>query len=299
LEQDAVSQGGRAKAGAGLGLLWLALCLPGCALWCPPKEPPPLPLGRQKVIEALSDGAGYPRAIVDGDARVRLRHRENGDWETDLTFGAVLAFERSGPALYLRGEKVGVALFTLKARGNGFTLRLPDTKEFVHGTRSALRKLPMLVALEQLALSLEGPQGLGLDSAHSTFRWDGDEYIFVVRDAVWSPVREVRVDRRKLVISRVSEYGVSGRPVLVLRLSEHGSPKEPPDWPGLVPYRTDIERPDAGVKAVVMLSRPRVKEGLPSALFAARAPAGWRSIDLDVEPVDSIRFFQKHGEDSR
>lgn len=272
-----------------LTVVWTGCCLPGGR----PSAPPPLPIERARVVEALRRNHPPMIAVVDGSARLRLQHREDDRWRTDITFAGVLAFDRIAPSIYLRAEKLGMALFTLKTHGDRWNLLVPDTKEYVYGTGVSIEKLPMVGWLRELGPCLPDPDALGLDAEHSSFRWTATQYVFDVTRPDYTLLRRVDVDRRDLVITRITEYDPSGRRTLIVRLRQYMRPAEPAGWPGLIAGRLIVEPCDYGVKATVWLDRPKIKPGIPASFFAGHAPPGWRRVNLDVEPLDSVHFIQR------
>jgi hypothetical protein len=136
-----------------------------------------------------------------------------------------------------------------------------------------------------------------MDLRHSTFHWQHDRYVFTVFSATGDRVRRIGVDRRDLVVVSMSEYDASGRRVTMFRLRGHAPPAEPEDWGGRLARRVQIERPRHEVRATVRLGTPKVRDGVPASFFACRAPAGWRRINLDSEPIESVEFFRRGSEE--
>lgn len=286
------------RLGSAVCALLLVVFSSGCCAFRKQLPPPPPPLSRYHVIEALKKNQKDFAAFVDGSADAKIQHRRDDDWRTDLTFGAVLAFDRGGddrggPFLYVRAEKVGMEVFTLKTSGNSFTLRLPDTKEFVYGSGRALDKLPEMIRGTDLQLMTADPDTLGLGPDSASFRWNDENYVFEVGGLTGYRLARVAVDRRELVLKGVTLYDSAGDKTLVVQLRDHERPHEPRDWPTPVPYRIIVKRPQFGLKVTVRLGRPKMKEEIPGAFFKAKAPPGWRAICLDTASVRSIEAFNR------
>ena len=270
-------------------LFWLIAS--GCGVLqviCPP-EPLPPPLPREEVEASLVKEYGRIETLKDMGGSLDSEYGPPDDRESGPSLGIDLAFDATLPGLWLHAEKMGQAVFTLRAKEHRFWLAIPDTKELVTGTEVAFRKLPQLVDPDELSLALGTPQKLGLTRQATTMDVDGKYYRFDIYHGSYI-ARKVYVSRRDIEIRRIVEYDLSGREQTIIRMMDYYKINGIP-----VPYTFTVERPRSQWEMTLELSDPDVNELAPERmrkLFDPKDRTGWKHIDLDIQPLSDVKALQ-------
>ncbi len=267
-----------------LALLCAVLQVSGCAQLrspAPPAAPP------EQVVEAVRAWTGSIRTVTDTDISLVIETRAGGETEKTPTLGGHIAFDTALPGLWLRTEKVGREIFSLKALGGQFWLALPDTCEVVTGSAVAYGKLPELIRPDEVRSWFAGPDSLGLTWPSTTMSVEGSCYRFDVH-VLGAPYRRVLVDRRKLVIAAIESYDVLGRRVTNVRLDKYATVQGRP-----FPRRLTVERPLSGVTVRLRLGDPILNKDLPLEAFLPPERPDWRVINLDRQPLSAVEAFRE------
>jgi len=262
----------------------LPLLVAGCAL-LPRVEPVPPPLSREEVIAALSTRSEQFRTVVDDRVSLRVEEHTAEGWKKWPSLGGVLAFDRLRPGLWFRAEKLGQRVFDLRAGRDSFWLELPDTREVVTGSTQAFRKVPQLIHPYEVLLWFGAPQWLGLTWKGTTMTLDPEHYRFEVISG-GLPLRRVLVDRRRLVVSAIVTYDLIGAPSTEVRMDDY---KRVGRWS--FPHRLTVTRFEQGYRLRLKLGSPEFNEAIPRTFFEPKERRGWSRVDLDVEPLSSVRAF--------
>jgi hypothetical protein len=256
----------------------------GCA-WLSP-APPPLP--REHVARALRRRAAVFGGL-QADLRLRIAQTVEGDTEALPTLGGVLAFDPTEPGLFLRTTKLTQEVFTLRALGPRFSLKLPRSSEVVVGGPYAYQRLPYLVRPHEVKGAFAGPDALGITWADTEMHVDRTHYRFEAR-VLGVLYRRVLVDRRELVVTDIERFDSLGRLHTAIRMQNYV-----PVGDFLAPTRLVVERrqvsdqPPLQVTVRLALSDLEpLKEGA-TALMRPRVPPGWPVVNLDREPISNIR----------
>jgi hypothetical protein len=276
----------RARPQAVLLLAALAASLNGCALW---PSPPPPPIPRPDVVEAVrAQSRGF--GTVKDTEKVRLSVRTTVDGKTSSmpTLGGAMAFNAELPGLYLYAEKLTHHVFTLKALRSRFSLEVPETREVLVGGPVAYAKMPQILRPDEVKNLFAGPDILGLSWPGTEMSVEDDDYRFDVR--VGNTLRrQVRVDRRQLVVTQIITYDSLGRSLTVVDLGDYDLVQG-----RMFPHRLGVERPRVGVAVVLTLSHPQLDVDLPEKTFRPTERRGWTVIDLDYQDISAARFFQEY-----
>jgi len=259
--------------------------LTGCALLGRPAPDPPLEC--RDVVQALRQKEGLVRTVTDAGVRLRVTAREDGEPRRYPSLGAVLAFDSQKPGLWLRGEKLGHEVFSLRALGERFWVAVHPSRLVMTGGPVAYAKLPRyFLRPAEVQGFLAGPDWLGLSWTTAQMTVGADSYRFDVHlmDTLY---RTVLVDRRDLVITRISAYDVLGRETTRVELSDHG----PADGT-LFPRRLTVTRPQEGITLSLRLRRPKFNKELPLSIFQPIRLDGYEQVDLDSPSVGRIELVE-------
>lgn len=256
---------------------------------CPP-EPLPPPIPRDEVEAKLVNEYGRIETLKDMGGSLESEYGPPDDRDSGPDLGVDLAFDATLPGLWLHAEKMGQAVFTLRAKEHRFWLTIPDTKELVTGTRVAFGKLPQLVDPEELSLALGTPQQLGITREATKMEVDGEFYRFDVYHGSYI-ARQIYVSRREIEIRRIVEYDPSGRKRTIVRMTDYYDVSDIP-----VPHTFSIERPANQWQVTLELSDPDVNT-LPAErmrkLFEPKDRSGWRRVNLDIQPLSDVKAFSE------
>lgn len=247
--------------------LWLALLACGCAL------PPPRP--RDEVTDTIRRRADNLRAFV-ADMHLRIRVDLDGKTERLPSLGGTLAFDTAGPAMYMRATKFMHEIFTLRARGKRFSLRVPDRKENYVGGPTAYDRLPHLVRPQEVGAIFAGPGTLGLSWRNTTMTVEGRYYRFDVL-VLGTLYRRVLIDRRDLTVRAIERYDAAGRKILDVQLRDHQQLGGT-----ALARRLTVTRPLAGLTIDLRLGGLELRDDVDLRLLNMATPPGWREIDLDA-----------------
>jgi len=257
----------------------------GCGLFCRRLGPVPPALTREEVVSTLQARARGCTTVTDASASLRVQFEVNGEVQKQPTLGILLAFDGLRPGLWLRGEKLGQKIFTLRAGADYFWLEIPDTQEVVTGGPAAYGAIPGLVNPYEVMLWFGSPDWVGLTWPATTMTVEPEHYRFDV--AVGGlPIRSVFVDRRTVTVSRIVSYDAFRRPRTEVLMEDY-------DEVGAVqfPYRLTVLRHQEGCRLEIRLGRPRLNKPIEASAFAPPPRPGWRHIDLDHEPITSVKAF--------
>jgi len=276
-------------AGVGLaGTLLLVWFLAGCSVLglAGPGSPLPPPLPRLEVEAILSEHSGQIRTLKDTDISLVLESGPPEDRQKSPTLGGIMALDLGLPALWLRAEKMGQKVFTLKVDGDSFWLELPDTREVVVGGGASFERLPHLVRPAEVAAFLGSPQQMGITLPATRMIVQEHYYRFDVR-AGGRIVRRIWVGRQNVAISRIAEYDSDGRVRTEVCMDKYSEVE------GIrLPLRFAVDRPRSGCKATIWFSRPKLNERLDRRLFQPGARPGWHHVDLDRQPLSDVKAFR-------
>jgi len=266
-------------------LLLLAALVLACA-GCPLFKPPPLPpMPRGQILQTLRERTDRFSTVVDADISLRIATTYEGKTERTPTLGGVLAFDPVLPGLWLRAEKIGRQVFDLKALGMDFSLLLPQSGEVVTGGPIAYAKLPYLIRPDEVQTMLGGPETLGLSWPATTVARLGEGDLFNV-SVLGALYRTVLVDPGTADILRITDYDVLGQVVTDIRLSDYVALKGT-----RFPRRLQVDRPLDGVSVDLRLGDPELNKPIPLQFFKPHSLAGYRHIDLDMQPLSDVHAF--------
>jgi hypothetical protein len=262
----------------------------GCAYFRP-KTPKPLPppLTRDAVIRQLHAKTKNITTLADARAKTTIWQLEKDSSKAHkISFGTVLAIDRSLPGIWLRAEKLGQKLFELRANGESFWLELPDTKELITGSGPAYGKLPQLIKPAEAALWLANPDQLGLTWDSTEMRVTDSFYVFNVK-SVGIRLRSVYVNRKTLNINKIITWDILGEKTQQITMSSYK-----PHNHNVFPFEVSIYRPEYGIGITVRLKNPKFNKKLPGRTFQSRSRPGWRHVNLDYEPAYNIKALEKY-----
>lgn len=267
-------------------LAGLLACAQGCFLL---PSPPPPPIPRHAVVEAVEAQAGSFTTVKDTEKiKLRVKTTVDGETETMPSLGGAIAFNAEFPGLYLYAEKLMHHVFTLKALRSEFSMEVPETREVLVGGPVAYTRMPYLLRPDEVRNLFAGPETLGLAWPATSMTVEEDDYRFDVR--IGNTLRrQVRVDRRQLVVTEVITLDSLGRILTVVRLGDYESVDGQP-----FPHRLEVHRPKVGVSVTLQLTNPVLNAELPEKTFQPRTRRGWKVINLDYEDISAARFFREY-----
>lgn len=256
----------------------------GCGLLPPSARP--TALSRQQIVQVLRERADRVRTVSDTGISLSITTTVEDKSHRWPTFRGHIAFDAERPGLWLRAEKLGRQIFSLKALGSRFWLVLPDTGEVVTGGPAAYAKLPHLIRPDEVRSFFAGPEWLGVNWPTTRMLVEKRCYRF---DAylLGALYRRVLVDRKKLVVTTIEQYDVLGRVVTRVQMADHA----PADGT-LFPRLLIVERPLSGVKVKLRLRDPKFNKALSLQVFQPAELPGWTQIDLDREPLSAVEAFR-------
>ncbi|MFW5915230.1 MAG: hypothetical protein ACOCTQ_02035 [Planctomycetota bacterium] len=275
------------EVGCILLLTALTVVLTGCQLLRVTEKPLPPAKPRSEIVASVRrDHHGF-RSVVDTSISLRMAARVEGEWEKMPSLGGLIAFDRDRPGLWLRTEKMGQNVFSLRADGDSFWLEIPDTEETVSGTAQAYERLPQLIRPREAMMWFASPEWLGLTWSDTEMTVEGDMYRFDV-DIPGQLIRSVYVDRRTERLSGIVEYDTLGRKVTEVIMDQHVEIDKT-----TFPSRLVVIRHQSGYRIEVRLRDPSFNKDIQPEAFKPRERKGWDHIDLDHEPVSRIRAFSR------
>ena len=254
----------------------------GCSVLPVPVGPP---LARQQVVETLRQRAARFTTVQDTDLKLVIEVMTEKGMRRQPSLGGALAFDSLRPGLWLRAEKLGQKVFSLRAGADYFWLEIPDTREVVTGGRAAFWKLPQLVLPYDVLLWFGSPDWLGVSWDSTAMTVEPECYRFDVV-AGRLPLRSVLVDRRQVVVTRILDYDLLGRlstDVTMDRYEQAGGV--------LFPRRLTVWRPVAGYRLQLRLGNPKFNRPINPIVFEPLERQGWPHVDLDREPLSSVKAF--------
>jgi len=248
-------------------------------------EPVPPPVSRQEVIAALQSRSAQVQTVYDTSISLEIEVEGEGGTEESPALGGVLAYDRGRAALWLRAEKMFQEVFDLRAMGEGFSLAIPETREVVTGGPLAFYRLPHLIHPYEAMMWLGAPEWLGLADSSTRMILEDEYYRFdVFAGGVLS--RTVRVCRRKLGVSRIVDYDLLGRACTEVSMDAYRQVNGF-DFPHVI----EVNRPLQGCRIRIELSGATFNKQFKAAVFEFRDRPGWEHIDLDKEPLSSVKAF--------
>ena len=265
--------------------LMVGAALGGCSL-LPAGVGPPLPaLGRTEVVQMLRERAANFRSVQDDDLTLIIEVVTESGMRRQPALGGVMAFDSLRPGLWLRAEKLGQKVFSLRAGADYLWLEIPDTKEVVTGGRAAFAKLPQLVLPYDVMFWFGSPDWLGLSWGSTVMTIEPECYRFDVM-AGSLLLRSVLVDRRRVVVTRILDYDLLGRLSTEVSMDRHEEAQGM-----LFPSRLTVWRPVAGCRIQLRLGDPEFNRTISEDAFRPLNRPGWRHVDLDKEPLSSVKAF--------
>ncbi len=238
----------------------------------------PQELSREEVIAALEERTLHFSTLRDTRGSLDIVRETVEGRERFPSVRALMAFDRELPGLYLRTERLGQNIFTLRAHKDGFWLEIPDTHEIITGSDKAYERMPHLIRPGEAALWFANPRWLGLTWDKTLMHTGRHEYVFEVELSGF-PFRKVTVDRYDLHINSITSYDILAEINTVVEMDRYR-------WRegGLFPYRLAIYRPQEGYDITLNLGRPEFDHDIPESFFMPRERPGWEHIDLDRSP---------------
>ena len=249
-------------------------------------EPLPPTAPRQEILAALRKRADQFRTVYDTNISLTIQVKTEKGMETLPKLGGILAFDSRLPGLWLHCEKLTRKIFGLRATGDRFSLELMETRELVTGGPAAYSKLPHLVRPWEVMAWFGSPEWLGL-SADSAMEVEENDYRFDV-SLSGMLIRCVFVDRRAVAISRIVDYDLLGN-VRTEVLMDRYKKADGIDFA----RRLTVERPQHGCRVQLRLRSPKFNKDLQRKMFEPKkGRTGWSPVDLDREPLSSVRAFR-------
>jgi hypothetical protein len=241
------------------------------------------------VLAAVRSHSAALTTVRDAQKiRLSVRTTVDGKTRSAPTLSGALAFDAELPGLYLYAEKLTRHIFTLKALRSRFSLEVPETHEVLVGGPVAYAKMPWLLRPDEVKNLFAGPDILGISWPSTEMSVEDEEYRFDVR--VGNTLRrQVRVDRRQLVVTQIIAYDSLGRKLTVVDLGDYGLVQG-----RMFPHRLGVDRPRVGVAVVLTLSHPELDVDLSEKAFRPTTRRGWTVIDLDYQDLSAARFFQEY-----
>lgn len=269
----------------------LALCFLACTTGCGLLRPVPPPMPAADVAARLRESTGAVNAF-SCSVRVRISQEVAGDGSSLPSLGGTLAFDVSSPGLFWRATKVMQEVFTLRARGDRFSLAIPSTREVGTGGPRAYARLPHLLRPQEVRAIFDGPDALGLTWPDTRMSVERRHYVFEAR-VLGVPYRRVLVDRRDLVITSIQRFDSLGRITSEVLLDDY----EEVDG-ALLPTALTVRRErvvsEPPVSITVRMSLADLKllpKGVPESFITPQTPPGYRVINLDYEPLESFSWL--------
>ncbi len=259
-------------------LLSVAVCA-GCAA----TRPLPSPLPAPEVVKAVDRNAGRFYTLKDTHVGLRIRTPAG----SSPGMGGVIVYDRLLPGIWLRAEKLGRLVFSLKVLGSQFWLAIPDTREVITGGEVAYARLPVLVRPGEIERMLAGPDDLGLTWSETEMSVEGEFYRFEV-PVLGGRYAEVLVDRREHVVRAIRRYDAAGRVTTQVHLDGYRPVLGKP-----FPHRLMVLRFGGRVQIQLTLGKPTLDDPIPAAAFRPNPRPGWRVVDLDREPLSEVKAFSE------
>ena len=266
-------------------IILLVVFVGGCSIFARRPEPVPPPVPRSEVLSALHQRAEQFRTVYDTGISLVIEVQTNEGMKPQPTLGGVLAFDSRLPGLWLHTEKMTKKIFSLHATADRFSLELPDTCEMLIGGQQAYERLPHLIHPYEAMAWFGSPEWLGLND-RATMAVEENDYRFDV-SLSGLPVRSVFVDRRRVAISRIVDYSLLGDVRTDVLMNDYKKVK------GIeFPHRLTVNRPQHGCRVQLKLGSPKFNKDLKAEVFQPKKlRPGWRQIDLDHEPLSSVKAF--------
>lgn len=271
-----------------LVLVLLTAGLPGCGIFGITRKPVPPPVPSPQVINRVREDTHRFHTVVDTDISLYMSAQKNGSWDDMPSLGGVLAFDSKRPGLWLRTEKLGQKIFSLRAGKDYFWLELPDTREVVTGGAAAYKRLPQLIQPSEAMLWFAAPEWLGMTWEDTKMVLENEHYRYDVFIS-GQLIRQVYVSRRNLQLSRIKMYNFFGQVDTEVRFDDYARV-------GKVnfPFQLIVLRPLVGYRIELQLDDPTFNKHIPDRAFQPRDRPGWDHINLDYEPIYRIQAFQQN-----
>ncbi len=243
----------------------------------------PEDLKREEIIDRLHEHAPVFTTLTDARVSLRITQEMEAGRERYPSVGGVLAFDKTLPGLWLRAERFGQNIFTLRAHENSFWLEIPDSAEIITGSEAAYERMPHLVRPREVLLWFASPEWLGLDWDTTSMETTRNEYVFEVTLGGF-PLRRISVDRYDLNINSIMTYDIFGTVDTSVTLDRYRRLNG-----RVFPHRLSVYRPQSGYTITLQLGQPRFNRELPVQTFLPRRRPGWNHIDLDRQSPYDIR----------
>ena len=266
--------------------LLFSACSGGCGILGTGRGPVPPPVPKDVVVAALRERADHFFTVKDGSASLLIQIQTGENTAQRVSLGAGFAFDRLRPGLWLLADKVGQEIFTLRANNDRFWLELPRSHEIVTGGPEAYYKLPYLIYPYEATLWFGSPEWLGLTLEATQMHVEPEYYTFDVYSA-GQLARTVMVDRRTLTVTAIAEYDLLGRLSTEVLMSNYGK-ADSMDFP----FHLTVTRPLQGCSMQLRLGSPKFNQELKAALFEPKDWTDWRHVDLDREPLSSVKGLE-------
>ncbi len=234
-------------------------------------------LSREEVVDALYQNTLHFTTLTDTRISLRVVEETDRGRQRYPSVGGILVFDKMFPGLWLRAEKFGQNVFSLRAHAGGFWLEIPDSREIITGTEAAYEHIPHLVQPGEIMLWFAPPELMGLTWESTKMNTSRHEYLFDVRLNGYS-LRRVAVNRRDLTIRSITSYDVLGLVDTVVSMDRYGSVNG-----SVFPHRIVVCRPRAGYELTLRFSSPRFDREFDRerAFLPPAGRSGWKHIDLD------------------
>ncbi len=268
-----------------LVLLFLAALLPGCGMLGIARKPVPPPIPSSRVINQIRQDTHRFHTVVDTDISLYMSAQRDGAWDDMPSLGGILAFDSRRPGIWLRTEKLGQKIFSLRAGTDYFWLEIPDTREVVTGSQAAYNRLPQLIHPSEAMLWFAAPEWLGMTWENTKMVLEDEHYRYDVFIS-GQLIRQVYVDRRDLHLSRIKMYNFFGQVNTEVVFDDYVRVGEVN-----FPFQLIVLRPMVGYRIELRLDDPTFNKHIPERAFQPRDRPGWDHINLDYEPVYRIQAF--------
>ncbi len=260
----------------------------GCrALYPVTFRTPPPELSPREVVDRVYDNTFMFSTLTDSNMSLRIAYKDGSRWKRTPSMKGLLAVDRTIPGVWLRTEKFGQNIFTLRSHKESFWLEIPDTGEIITGSENAYQQMPYLIRPNEILLWFTPPDWLGLTWDATTMTTLPDVYVFEVKLNGF-PLRSVHVDRYNFTINSIKTYNIVGdvdTEVVMERYHESDRTS--------FPHRITVHRIHSGYELRLQLDDPDFNRELPERTFLPRSRPGWRHIDLDRTPAGSIKGLQE------
>lgn len=249
-------------------------------------RPVPPPVSSEEVIDNVRRNTERFRTLVDSDISLYLSAKQAGKWDDMPSMGGLLVFDSKRPGLWMRAEKLGQKIFSLRAGTDYFWLELPDSREVVRGGTAAYNRLPHLIQPSEAMLWFAAPEWLGMTWDATEMSVEPEHYRYDVYMS-GQIIRQIYINRRTMNLNRIKVFDFFGRMETEVRMDQYAEVKDVS-----FPFRMVVLRPRVGYRIELRLDSPQFNKNIPGKAFEPRERPGWEEINLDYESIHRIEAFQ-------